>query len=131
MDERCPTEEELCLKFAAWRKTKVYKHQKIPDDLLALARSYAKVHGHYRAAKAARLSTDAILGKIRKRSKSELKVSQSTSGSHPAYSKIEVNYCRTVTPIEFESPLGFKLRINEINSASKAAVAYFFEVTKQ
>lgn len=99
--------EQLKLAFDAWRRTKKYSHESVPDVLAARACRSARVHGVGAVAKATKMT----YGRLR--AGTELTDhGKVTATLGPSYSRVEVMAPPSSIPpvVEIEMVSGLKVR---------------------
>lgn len=125
--------EQLRNDFLSWRAAKRYGHEKIPPKLLAKARDFAGQFGPAEAIKATGLTgtyfkDDQIKARRQKKPK-EISVEKQrpTVGTPTSYTKVEVPVPFAHGQVEFETPLGFKMRFNGLPLSPSDLMHLFFE----
>jgi hypothetical protein len=135
MDIQCPAEAELRHDFSEWRSNKHYRHQKVPINLMARAQLFSDKYGPTKAREVTGLSRSYFGPKSKARVKGNpgqvvvKNTVQMEQGGKCSigYTKIEMIRPGEYSPIEFESPQGFKLRIATLSGSAKDALNYFYE----
>jgi hypothetical protein len=113
--------DELKSAFAAWRKSKKYARETIPEELLARARRAAKAHGMAAVVRVTRLERARLLRSTRmptsrKPQSAESKKQQGVPMALPRFSRLELGapLVAGARPIaEVETGTGVKLSVFE------------------
>ena len=115
-----PSMSKLKSAFAKWRRTKRHRSERVPANLLELARQAAAVHGTGLVARELKIEKRHLkvtsVGRLDNGRSSKVRV--------PGYSRIEVAPANIVHGLfEIETPAGAKIRIFQITGETTALIS--------